>query len=194
LIDQDERETRVVARSFPTRDVVLAERVQELLRRERGTDPARIAAGLETALGTTYPNVRAAVRDDVAGFGDTMIYVFRDGSAAPAPEETSWVEDAATACVVSDPSGTYVAANEAAARVYGRPVESIIGATAGTFTRPDSRIQDPAALWRLLDTAGRLHSLAVVRCDDGSETAVEFVTIRDGDGPGRNVTYLRERH
>jgi hypothetical protein len=34
----------------------------------------------------------------------------------------------------------------------------------------------------------------VVSCGDGSETLVEVVTVKDGDGTGRNITYLRERH
>jgi PAS domain-containing protein len=185
---------KVVARTFPTHDVVFAERVEELVRRERRHEPARIAAGLQAKLRALYPGVRATVRMDVAGFGDTMIYVFRDGSASPAHEEASWIEDAGTARVVTDTTGTYVAANDQAARLFRRPVESIVGEIAGTFTRPDARIEDREALWRMLDKTGRLQSLAVLRCDDGSETHVEFVTIKDGEGPGRNVTYLRERH
>jgi PAS domain S-box-containing protein len=194
VIDQESRDSRVVARSFPTHDVVFAERVQELLRREQLTGPERIAAGLQRTLRTIYPNVKATVRDDVAGFGDTMIYVFRDGSASPLAEAESWIEDAATARLVTDATGTYIAANAAAAQLLGRSVESIIGETAGTFTRPDARIEDASALWRMLDQTGRLHSLAIVRCEDGSEKPVEFVTVKDGDRPGRNVTYLREGH
>jgi PAS domain S-box-containing protein len=194
MIDPGSREGKVVGRSFPTDDLVLAERVQELLRRERRKDPARIAAGIETQLRAVYPNVRVSLRDDVAGFGDAMIYVFRDGSASRVPDPQSWIEDEATARAVTDANGVYVEANEAAARLFGRSVESIIGATAGTFTRADSRIEDRGALWRMLQQTGRLHSRAIVCAEDGSETRVEFITLKDADGPDRHVTYLRERH
>ena len=70
----------------------------------------------------------------------------------------------------------------------------MVGTKAGSFTRPDDRIEDAEKVWRALEQTGRLHSLAMIRCADGSETHVEYVTIKDGDGPGRNVTYLRERH
>jgi len=185
---------KIVARSFPTDDVVLAAHVQELLQSRRAHDPASVASELETRLRPVYPHIRTSVRSDVAGFGDTMVYVFRDGSAAHLPDVESWIEDPGTARVVSGPTGVYVDANEAAARLFGHPVESIIGNPAGTYTRPDVRIEDRDALWRMLDRTGRLHSLAVVRCADGGETPVEFMTVKDGDGPGRNVTYLRERH
>jgi PAS domain S-box-containing protein len=194
VIGPASRGGKVVARTFPTHDVVFAERVEELLGRERRSDPERIAAGIASKLRAVHENVKATVRTEVAGFGETVIYVFRDGSASPAPDETPWTDDAGTARVVSDAAGTYVAANEAAARLFGRPIASIIGEAAGTFTRPDARIEDRDALWHMLDRTGRLHSLAIVRCDDGSETPVEFVTVKDADGPGRNVTYLRERH
>jgi hypothetical protein len=72
--------------------------------------------------------------------------------------------------------------------------DEIVCNKAGSFTRPDALIEDPEALWRALEHTGRLHSLALIRCGDGSETPVEFVTLKDGDGPGRNVTYRRERH
>ena len=71
-----------------------------------------------------------------------------------------------------------------------RRLRSWVGKPA-MFTRPDARIKDAAALWEVLRSTGRLNSLAVVMRPDKTETRVEFLTIRDGDGPGRNVTYLR---
>ena len=82
--------------------------------------------------------------------------------------------------------------NDAAAALLGVPRHQIVGSRAGSFTRLDARIEDGDALWQALATKGRLHSLAVVRRPDGTETSVEFVTIANGDGPDRNVTVLRE--
>ena len=132
------------------------------------------------------------LRGDLAGpdYG-TTIYVFRDGAVNDAPGSESWTEEATTARVVSDVDGQYVEANDAAGRLFGMPPPEILGRRAGEFTRPDARIKDAAALWDVLRSTGRLNSLAVVMRPDQTETRVEFLTIRDGDGPGRNVTYLR---
>jgi PAS domain-containing protein len=142
-------------------------------------------------LKVVHPNVATSPRAAIAGFGGTTIYVLRDGSALSSFEDESWIRDAATARVVTDDGGTYVEANEAAAVLFAVPVREIIGREAGTFTRPDARVEQPTALWRALSSGGKLHSLAVVRCPDGEEESVEFVTIRDEAGPGRHVTYLR---
>ena len=123
-----------------------------------------------------------------------LIYVFRDGSLSATLIADDWIDDPGTARLVTDPSGTYVEANERAARLFGRTADEIVGRDAGTFTRPDARVEHAEILWRALEQTGRLHSLAMINCADGSETPVEFVTVKDDDGPGRNVTYLRERH
>jgi PAS domain S-box-containing protein len=182
----------VTALSFPADDAVFQERVREALdeavRESRGEDVATL---LVRRLRVVHPNVATSPRAAIAGFGGTTIYVFRDGSALSSFHEESWIRDGGTARVVMDEGGTYVEANEATAALFGVPVDEIIGRTAGTFTRPDARVEEPAALWRALTTGGKLHSLAVVRCPSGEEESVEFVTIRDEAGPGRNVTYLR---
>jgi PAS domain S-box-containing protein len=120
--------------------------------------------------------------------------VFRDGSVTTSLTAEDWVDDPATARLVTDRSGTYIEANERAEHLFGRPASEIIGRKAGSFTRPDDRVEDAEAVWRALDQTGRLHSLAVIRCADETDTPVEYVTVKDGDGPGRNVTFLRERH
>ena len=48
------------------------------------------------------------------------------------------------------------------------------------------------ALWRALELRGRLHSLALIQRPNGTETTVEFLTVKDGAEPGRHVTVLRE--
>ena len=103
----------------------------------------------------------------------------------------TWTQDPTTARVVTDATGVYQDANDVAVELFGVERHVIMGAAAGTFTGPDRRVEDAAALWSALRDTGRLHSLAVVRCQDGREERVEFLTLRDGDGPGRNVTFLR---
>jgi PAS domain S-box-containing protein len=193
-VDDHDGPDRVVVRTFPTSDLVFAERVRDLLQRELERNHEDVREALETRLRNVYPRVRATIRTEVAGFGDTVIYVFRDGSIAASLMADDWIDDPATARLVSDQAGTYVEANAQAESLFGRSAEEIVSRKAGSFTRPDARIQDADAVWRALEHTGRLHSLAIIRCRDGTETPVEFVTIKDGDGPGRNVTYLRERH
>jgi PAS domain S-box-containing protein len=185
---------RLVARTFPTSDLIFAERVRELLQQKSAPDAQGVCVGLEASLRDVYPQVRATIRSQVAGFGDTTIYVFRDGSIPAMHTDEDWIDDPATARVVTDPSGTYIEANERAERLFGRTSSEMIGSKAGSFTRPDVRVEDADAVWRALDQTGRLHSLSVIRCADGTETPVEYVTVKDADGPGRNVTFLRERH
>ncbi len=106
-------------------------------------------------------------------------------------DSDDWIALAATARVVTDQTGQYLDANEAAVALFGVSRERILQARAGAFTEADARIEDAGALWRALQATVRLHSLALVRRPDGSAVSVEFMTLRDGDGPGRNVTHLR---
>ena len=175
-------------RTFPAEDKILAERVREILAEAAPISADQAVAVLQERLEPLHPEVDVRLRAPLADLGGTALYVFRDGRAVSDPSELSWVDDPATARLVSDGSGTYVAANEAAGRLFGLPAEEIVGQGAGTFTRVDTLVQDTDVLWRLLDESGRLHSRAVTR--DGRR--VEFVTIKDGDGPGRHVTSLRE--
>jgi len=193
-VDGEHSQDKLVVRTFPTSDPIFAERVRELLQRRSQSNAAAVVETLEAALRRVYPDVRASIREDVAGFGDTLIYVFRDGSATASLSDEEWIHDEATARVVTDQSGTYVGANERAEHLFGRTASEILGQRAGSFTRPDDRVEDAEAVWRALEQTGRLHSLAVIRCADGADTPVEYVTLKDGDGPGRNVTFLRERH
>jgi PAS domain S-box-containing protein len=151
-----------------------------------------VTEALERRLRPIHPNLTVQLRDDLAGPDySSTIYVFRDGAVHDGLGPESWTEEATTARVVTDADGQYVEANDAAGRLFGVPTPEILGRQAGMFTRPDARIKDAAALWEVLRSTGRLNSLAVVMRPDKTEARVEFLTIRDGDGPGRNVTYLR---
>jgi PAS domain S-box-containing protein len=181
----------LLALTFPHDDLVFGQRVREILNPSTARDANEARKLLTRRLSPVYPAITTVIRNEVAGFGDPLVYVYRDGSARSNLTD-AWIDDTTTARVVTDATGVYVDANEQAAALFGVERESIIGAAAGTFTRQDSRIEDAAALWRALRDTGRLHSLALVRCSDDTEKSVEFVTLRDGDGPDRNATYLRQ--
>jgi PAS domain S-box-containing protein len=190
-VDTDRR-SPITALPFPTDDLVFAQHVKEALRESTDATVEEAIERLRDRLRHVFPQVDARLRAEVAGFGkNPVVYVFRDGTARQTFTD-SWVDDRATARLVTDQSGVYVDANDEAAAVFGVAREAIIGRKAGSFTRPDTRIEDSDALWRALAAKGRLHSLALVLRPDGTEIAIEFVTIRDGDGPNRNVTLLRE--
>jgi PAS domain S-box-containing protein len=187
-----ERRSPITALPFPTDDAVFAQHVKESLRDAIDTSVEEAVERLRGRLRRVYPNADARLRAEVAGFGPSpVVYVFRDGTARQTFSD-SWIDDTATARLVSDQNGMYVDANDAAAALFGVARDAIVGRQAGSFTKPDTRIEDTDALWRALAVKGRLHSLALVLRPDGTEITLEFVTIRDGDGPGRNVTVLRE--
>ena len=183
---------RLVAKGFPTSDRVFLERVREIAATLEAATPEAAVAGFEAKLRPVYPTAAVHIQGDLATLDRvTTLYVFRDGTVAAKESADDWADGDETARVVSDADGIYVDANEGAARLFGIPRDEIIGRRAGDFTRPDARVTDAVALWRELNARGRLHSLAWVVCSDGTETRVEFITTRDGDGPGRNVTYMR---
>ena len=175
---------------FPADDYVFAERVREILDEDANIDAALTA--LNRQLAVVHPRIAVSVRSPLAGFGGgPVVYVYRDGSALSRLGRDDWARDPSTARLVTDTTGSYIEVNEEAAVLFGVGRHEIIGRRAGSFTRPDARIQDADALWKALETTGRLHSLAVVRRADGEEIPVEFVTVRDGDGEGRNLTVMR---
>ena len=171
--------------TFPSDDHVLEQRAREIASAYKSADDA--FAAVESALRVVHPSVAVRLRSPLAGYGRSALYVFRDGTAAPSEADDAWLEDPATARVVSDGDGTYLDANAAAAQLFGVDVASILGRRCGDFTHSDARVRSADALWNTVERSGRLHSTALL----SHGRRVEFVTISDGDGPGRNVTYLR---
>jgi PAS domain S-box-containing protein len=190
-VDADRR-SPITVLPFPSDDLVFAARVRQILRETSDDSADDAIERLCSRLRPVHPHVAASIRAELAGFGRSpVVYVFRDGTTRRSLDDR-WIDDAATARVVSDPAGAYLEANDEAAALFGVSKGQIVGSRAGSFTRPDSRIEDADTLWQALARKGRLHSFAVIRRPDGNETSVEFVTIANGDGPGRNVTVLRE--
>lgn len=190
-MSQDRHTSLVDPHTFPATDAVFKERVGQILREIGKTDPKSLVGELVRRLRAVHPEASATIRGGLAGLDDaTIVYVYRDGAVKRDDAPERWMEDPATARVVSGPDGQYLDANDAAAQLFGVERDEILRRSAGDFTRLDTRV-DGAVLWKALAERGRLHSLAVIACPDGRERHVEFLTIRDGDGPGRNVTYLR---
>jgi PAS domain S-box-containing protein len=181
----------ITAVTFPPDDLVFAARVRALLDEQGRSDAKTVAAAIKARLQAIHPHVATRFRDDLAGFGQSVLYVFRDGSALSAFSAEDWIDDPTVARVVTDDNGTLLDANEAAEELFGVTSERLIGAAADSLTRPEARIPNSEELREALRLRGRLHSLSLVACGSGDEIHTEFVTIRDGDGPGRHLTILR---
>src|SRR5215211_6202155 len=114
------RSTRVTVVTFPAEDAVFAERVRESLERlEKTTERPIRAAELEVSLRPVHPRVSTSWRDSLAGFGDQVLYVFRDGSAVSLLDDDRWIGAPDTAVVVTDVRGQYLDANDATAELFG---------------------------------------------------------------------------
>lgn len=116
--------------------------------------------------------------------------MYRDGAALAPSAETEWWDAPDTARVVVL-AGRYADANETGQRLFNLTVDELIGRSAGDLTLPDSRV-DQDWLWQRLRDTGRLHGLSMIRPLGGDPIRVEFLTVMDGDGPGRHATFLRE--
>lgn len=187
----DEDAAPITAVPIPSDDFVFALRVRDELRNLDRLPVGEAASTLQARLRRIHPDAHTSLRSAMASYGAArVIYVYRDGWERRISED-DWTTDPGTARVVTDPAGTYLEANDAAATLFGVDRLEIIGRAAGSFTHADALVGDAAELWRTLETVGRLHSLAIVAQAGGTEEVVEFVTIKDGDGAGRNVTFLR---
>ena len=176
---------------FPADDEVLRKHVRDSVERAEETSARAARDGLRSRLRVVYPRAEVRIRDPLAGFGEPTVYIFRDGGIASSLGSETWREEPASARLVTNDQGVYVDANDAAVELLGVGRDQVVGQQAGTFTKPDARIEDATGLWDLLATSGRLHSLAVVSRPGGRDVRVEFITLRDGDGRGRHVTWLR---
>src|SRR5215212_7219068 len=113
------RPRNVTVITFPANDAVLAERVTTLLERRGDRDTDGLDADIETGLRAVHPHVTTSWRDRLAGFGDRVLYVFRDGSAASSFDSDGWVTAHGTARVVTNERGQYLDVNAAAETLFG---------------------------------------------------------------------------
>ncbi len=172
---------------FPPEDVLFASLVRQTFDSVSGDTPA----ALQRALRPIFPRAVVRPQEALASFVGVAWYVYRDGRFSPFGRGPHWWEDPATARVVVDDDGHYVEANGAALRLLGVDLPGLRARVPGDFTVPDYGAAVPWILQLLRDT-GELHSTSIVRPGDGGpDRPVEFRLVKDGDGPGRHVSFIR---
>ena len=153
----------------------------------------RTPGALQAALARTYPRATVRARADLASLGPAagVWYVYRDGRFSPFSAGDRWWDDDAHARIVIGDDGRYLDANEAALALMGTTRAGLLASRTGDFTT-ERFAQVVPWVWDLLRQTGELHSTSILLARDGRELAVEFHLSRDGDGPGRHVSVMRE--
>ena len=175
---------------FPPEDRLFAARARachELLALEGTVTPR----DLQGALRPVFPYVVVRPRERLASFGGDAWYAYRDGRYSPFQRGEPWWDQPSAARLVVGDDGRYHGANAAAHELLRVTHEALAEARSGDFTSPAYRALVPWVLQLLRDT-GELHSVSVARPADGSpDIPVEFRFVRDADGPGRHVAWMR---
>lgn len=136
----------------------------------------RDVPALEARLREAYPTAVlhvSSVMGSLAG-DDARLYAYRDRDAARQPLPGDWWCDETLPRTVVNDEGRYLDANDAAARLFGVDRSTIVGSTAGRFTRHEGS-EDVAR--RLFDTVaryGEMASTAVVVRPNGELVPIEF--------------------
>jgi PAS domain-containing protein len=140
----------------------------------------RDAAELEGRLRSVYPAVTVREQDGVARLGRRRWYVYRDGSPLVHSSSRDWdCEGVGTMLIGRD--GRYRSADQAAADVFGVPVDAIPGARIGAFTKHEGSDEGGQRAFELLAQTGSLCSTAVVRTPQGDEWPIEYRIDVEGD-------------
>lgn len=172
---------------FPPHDHVFAGVAARLLTGLAQATPDR----LQDALLPTYPNATVRARESLAGLGSgTAWYAYRDGRYSPFGEDDPWWERDGAAVLVIDAVGRYIDANPPALELLGLDLATLRTMATGDLTDPAVR---PTVPWirALLEDVGVLHSTSVLVTPDGRRVPVEYRLVRDGDGDGRSISYMR---
>jgi PAS domain-containing protein len=174
---------------FPTYDTTFRTIVQRVFEQLEERTPD----ALQAALAATHPRVVVRPRADLATFGaaSSAWYVYRDGRFSPFADGHEWWRDEACARVVVDEEGRYVDGNDAALRLMRLTRDELLASRAGDFSTERGAAVIPW-VWELLRQTGELHSTSVLRARDGHEAVIEYHLTRDGGGPGRHLTAMRE--
>jgi hypothetical protein len=151
---------------------------------------------LEAALRNWYPNLIVRPRHELATFdagaGSRTWYVYRDGRFSPfAPDGEWWLAASAARLVIAE-DRRYVDGNDAALELLNVTLDELRRHRPGDFTSADA---SPSVPWvfKLLEDSGVLHSTAVLMpAGDRPPVGVEYRMVRNGDGPGRHVSWLRK--
>lgn len=176
----------VVLLCFPPTDAVFSGVVRDLVTAAEDLEPD----ALERRLRRVYPRAVVRPRHQLASLRGPAWYAYRDGRYSPFVDAPWW--DAPTvARLVIDGEGAYLDGNEAALELLGTDLRSLRSMTSGDLTSPEYRELVPWIRQLLIDT-GELHSTSMVRPRDGRpDVPVEYHFVRDGDGPGRHVSWMR---
>ena len=156
-------------------------------------DDHALRAHVETIIGSTHDpdeferRLRgvfpaAVVREQaaLARLGPRRWYVYRDGSALPARDATDWDSPDVGTMLISR-AGRYLSADQAAANIYGVPVEAIPGAAVGSFTKHEGSDEGGRRAFEHLAESGFLTSTAVVRTPAGQEWPIDYRIDVEGD-------------
>lgn len=177
---QDEARSEVVV--FPDDDLAFRAHVHWALG-HAADDPATLQASLHDA----YPDARVRERAALAGFGGRHSwYVYRDGTALASRDKDWWTRPDLPEFRI-DSTGTYIAANAAAAELVGREIDEIVGMRIGSLTRHEA-VDDPGLMaFAALAEEGALESTAVVVRPGGEEVAVRHRLTGDPESGYRMV-------
>ena len=166
--------------TFPSGDAAFRAHVETVVVKLGGRlahssiDTGLVAAQVRAA----YPGVTIVARNPFAEVypdGTATWYAYRDGRAR-VPDNGEWWSghDPSLPRLEIDATGTYVAANAAAADLVGRPIGEIVGSRIGRFTRHEPDPEPGMRAFDVLARDGALESTAVVVRADGTELPVEY--------------------
>ncbi len=177
----------IVLLCFPPDDAVFAGLAREHMADAERLEPDR----LEAALRDVYPRAVVRARHELASLRGGAWYAYRDGRLSPFSGDRWWEEPGAARLVVGE-DGAYLDATDEALRLLGVDLETLRMSASGSFTVPEYRAVMP---WirQLLRDSGEVHSTSIMRPADGRpDVPVEFRFVRDADGPGRHVAWMRQ--
>ena len=136
----------------------------------------RDVPALEARLREAYPTAALHVSSDLGSLGgdDARLYAYRDRDAARQPLPGDWWRDETLPRTVVNDEGRYLDANDAAARLFGVDRSTIVGATAGRFTRHAGSENVARRLFETVTRYGEMASTAVVVRPNGELVPIEF--------------------
>lgn len=159
---------------FPHDDHALRAHAETIMGSVRDPDE------FERRLRGVYPAAVVREQDFLARLGPGRWYVYRDGSALPAFDGTDWDAPDVGTMFISR-AGHYLSADQAAADIYGVPVEAIPGAAVGSFTQHEGNDEGGRRAFDRLAETGSLISTAVVRTPEGLEWPIDYRIDLEGD-------------
>lgn len=131
---------------------------------------------LEVRLREAYPSAVVHASSTLGSLvaDDARLYVYRDRNAARQPLPGDWWRDETLPRTVVNDEGRYLDANDAAAKLFGVDRSTIVGSTAGRFTRHPGSEDLARRLFETVARYGEIASTAVVVRPNGELVPIEF--------------------